>query len=417
MPLIGAGKTTLVELLASRAKSGIFSGSISFPTSQETGFKPRIGFVPQQDILPPALTVYEALLFAARLKLPESVPEHDKVTRVLSLIEKLGLSSVKDSRIGKSGGGERGGKGGKASGGGRGISGGEMRRVSIGIELVGAVDVLVLDEPTSGLDSTSALRLVKLLGEIARGDSGNGGKPVPVVCSVHQPGEKVFRCFDKVVLMARGRAVYVGEGGMRPREWFAEVNSSGEKEGGKKAEMPEWKEGYNVAEWLLDLASEVGIGGASEEWAEAVRREQQQQGARGSGSGEHIKENGNGSSSLAYPPSSSTEVQRPATRAHSRSSYTTTFLTQLTVLSSREMKLLRRDKSLFIAHVGVSCVLGVFCGGLYFNTGITIAGFQSRVGCLFFLVSLLFSLSFAKSNMLIRYIGGLNRILLPLCSL
>ena len=26
-------------------------------------------------------------------------------------------------------------------------------------------------------------------------------------------------------------------------------------------------------------------------------------------------------------------------------------------------------------------------GGLYFNTGITIAGFQSRVGCLFFLVS------------------------------
>jgi hypothetical protein len=25
-------------------------------------------------------------------------------------------------------------------------------------------------------------------------------------------------------------------------------------------------------------------------------------------------------------------------------------------------------------------------GGLYFNTGLTIAGFQSRVGCLFFLV-------------------------------
>lgn len=27
-------------------------------------------------------------------------------------------------------------------------------------------------------------------------------------------------------------------------------------------------------------------------------------------------------------------------------------------------------------------------GGLYFHTGITIAGFQSRVGCLFFLVRL-----------------------------
>lgn len=71
-----------------------------------------------------------------------------------------------------------------------------------------------------------------------------------------------------------------------------------------------------------------------------------------------------------------------------------------------------RDKTLFFAHVGISCVLGVFCGvsphstspyydlaglitildmpgGLYFNTGLTIAGFQSRVGCLFFLVRIL----------------------------
>ena len=47
-----------------------------------------------------------------------------------------------------------------------------------------------------------------------------------------------------------------------------------------------------------------------------------------------------------------------------------------------------RDLSLFVTHVGVACVLGVFCGGLYFKTGDTIAGFQSRVGCLFFLVSL-----------------------------
>ena len=62
-----------------------------------------------------------------------------------------------------------------------------------------------------------------------------------------------------------------------------------------------------------------------------------------------------------------------------------------------------RDKSLFLAHFFVAAILGVFCGrlrpshvvgwlncrqtgGLYFHTGISIAGFQSRVGCLFFLV-------------------------------
>lgn len=47
-----------------------------------------------------------------------------------------------------------------------------------------------------------------------------------------------------------------------------------------------------------------------------------------------------------------------------------------------------RDKTFFLAHIVISAFLGVFCGGLYWHTGITIAGFQSRVGSLFFLVRL-----------------------------
>jgi len=69
--------------------------------------------------------------------------------------------------------------------------------------------------------------------------------------------------------------------------------------------------------------------------------------------------------------------------------YAATFLTQFQVLCGREWKLLRRDKSLFFTHLIVSAILGVFCGGMYFQTGLTIAGFQSRVGCLFFLGSLI----------------------------
>jgi hypothetical protein len=45
-----------------------------------------------------------------------------------------------------------------------------------------------------------------------------------------------------------------------------------------------------------------------------------------------------------------------------------------------------RDKTFFLAHIVISALLGVFCGGLYFKTNLTIAGFQSRVGTLFFLV-------------------------------
>jgi hypothetical protein len=47
-----------------------------------------------------------------------------------------------------------------------------------------------------------------------------------------------------------------------------------------------------------------------------------------------------------------------------------------------------RDKTFFLAHIVISVLLGVFVGGLYFQTDDSIAGFQSRVGVLFFLVRL-----------------------------
>ena len=95
--------------------------------------------MPQQDVLPSTLTVFESLLFAARLRLPESVSDEDKRRRVEVILDKLGISSIKDTRIGDV-------TGNKA----RGISGGEMRRVTIGLELIADPDVLLLDEPTSG---------------------------------------------------------------------------------------------------------------------------------------------------------------------------------------------------------------------------------------------------------------------------
>ncbi|KAF8577763.1 hypothetical protein K439DRAFT_1253251, partial [Ramaria rubella] len=66
--------------------------------------------------------------------------------------------------------------------------------------------------------------------------------------------------------------------------------------------------------------------------------------------------------------------------------YAATFLTQLEVLSGQEWKTLKRDKTLLLTHIVIASVLGVFVGGLYFKIDITIAGFQSHIGCLFLLV-------------------------------
>ena len=163
---LGAGKTTLIEILAGKSKSGHATGSVTFPGSPTA---PRVGFVPQQDILPPMLTVHEALFFAARLRLPETIPNSEKAARVDDVLDKLGLTHIRNTRIGD---GEK-----------RGISGGEMRRVSIGLELVAKPDVLILDEPTSGLDSVSASKVAKVLHALAH-DPEN---PTAVIASIHQP--------------------------------------------------------------------------------------------------------------------------------------------------------------------------------------------------------------------------------------
>ena len=48
------------------------------------------------------------------------------------------------------------------------ISGGERKRTAIGVEMITDPHVILLDEPTSGLDSFTAVKIVKVLQNLAR---------------------------------------------------------------------------------------------------------------------------------------------------------------------------------------------------------------------------------------------------------
>ncbi|KAF5344221.1 hypothetical protein D9756_011252 [Leucocoprinus leucothites] len=358
----GAGKTTLVEILAGKSKSGVVTGQVLTPTGSDLQGAPRIGFVPQQDILPPMLTVFEALLFAARLKLPESIPDTEKSERVNILLEKLGIDKIKNTRIGTNSGEKA-----------RGISGGEMRRVSIGMELIAAPDILILDEPTSGLDSVSAARVANLLRDIAH-DPVN---PIPVIASIHQPSSQLYQQFDTILVLSQGHALYSGAGSMAPVHHFRANAASG---------APPYHEGYNVADYLLEVASDppVGLFDLSSHHR-----------ARGSGSDaeptEKEREHTHKEGTEGLPRVSNGSAEYRAIARPTRT-YATTFLTQFQYLCGREWKILRRDKSLFITHLTVASVLGVFCVDdrwLVLPNGRVYCRFQSRVGCLFFLGALI----------------------------
>ncbi|KAF9286985.1 hypothetical protein BGZ68_002365 [Mortierella alpina] len=190
----GAGKTTFLSILAGKVVKT--DGSVKVNGKEQTLslWKKLIGFVPQEDVMLPDLTVREILMHSARMRQPVHMSYNEKRLKVLEVIQFLGLGHIMDSPIGDV---ET-----------RGISGGERKRVNIGMELVASPSILFLDEPTSGLDSATSLEVCKLLKRIAQDQF------LTVAAVVHSPSPHAFNQFDDLLLLGPGgRVVYSG-----PRE-------------------------------------------------------------------------------------------------------------------------------------------------------------------------------------------------------
>ncbi|PIN25934.1 Transporter, ABC superfamily (Breast cancer resistance protein) [Handroanthus impetiginosus] len=219
----GSGKTTLLTALAGRLP-GKISGEIRYNGQPfSSSMKRKTGFVTQDDVLYPHLTVLETLTYAALLKLPSKLSKQEKVEQAELILMELGLTRCRNSVIG-----------GPFF---RGISGGERKRVSIGQEMLVNPSLLLVDEPTSGLDSTTAQRIVATLRWLAR-----GGRTV--VTTIHQPSSRLFRMFDKVIVLTEGCPIYSG-GANVVMDYFASIG---------------YVPGFNFmnpADFLLDLANGV----------------------------------------------------------------------------------------------------------------------------------------------------------------
>ncbi|KAJ0086639.1 hypothetical protein Patl1_08114 [Pistacia atlantica] len=215
----GGGKSTLLNILSGRIK--LHSGIITYNDQPFTkSLKKRIGLVMQDDVVFPHLTVNETLTYAALLRLPNTLTTQQKKERASNVISELGLERCQNTLIG-----------GKFV---RGVSCGERKRVCIGNEILLNPSLLFLDEPTSGLDSTTALRIVQMLRDIAK-----GGKTV--VTTIHQPSSRLFSEFDKLILLGRGSSLYSGKAS-EAMPYFSSIGCSP-------------LIAMNPAEFLIDLAN------------------------------------------------------------------------------------------------------------------------------------------------------------------
>lgn len=96
----GCGKTTLLTALGGRL-GGKLDGTITYNGKPFSSIMKRYtGFVTQDDILYPHLTVTETLVFTALLRLPKKLTTQEKITHAEAVIDQLRLTRCKNIIIG-----------------------------------------------------------------------------------------------------------------------------------------------------------------------------------------------------------------------------------------------------------------------------------------------------------------------------
>lgn len=144
----------------------------------------KCSYITQDSEMLQNLTVLETMNTAVHLKLGRKLYPNVRLKIISDVLHILNLTKCVDTRVKK-------------------LSGGELKRLSIAVEMITNPPVMFFDEPTSGLDSSASLQVMTHLRELAK--SGR-----TVVCSIHQPSSRLLELIDAVYLLSSGQCLYRG---------------------------------------------------------------------------------------------------------------------------------------------------------------------------------------------------------------
>ncbi|XP_042504440.1 pleiotropic drug resistance protein 1-like [Macadamia integrifolia] len=229
MGVSGAGKTTLMDVLAGRKTGGYIEGSIKisgYPKKHET-FARISGYCEQNDIHSPHVTVYESLLYSAWLRLAPEINSSTRKMFIEEVTDLVELDSLREALVGLPGI--------------NGLSTEQRKRLTIAVELVANPSIIFMDEPTSGLDARAAAIVMRAVRNIV--DTGR-----TVVCTIHQPSIDIFDAFDELFLLKQGgEEIYVGPLGKHAChliKYFEGIKG-----------VNKITDGYNPATWMLEVTA------------------------------------------------------------------------------------------------------------------------------------------------------------------
>ncbi|MFI5890704.1 ABC transporter ATP-binding protein [Actinoplanes sp. NPDC051513] len=174
----GAGKSTFIKImlgLLAPSSGGVKVFDLD-PVTETDKVRARVGYMPENDCLPPDVSASEFVTHVGRLS---GLPKVAARERASEALRHVGLYEERYRQIG-------------------GYSTGMKQRVKLAQALVHDPDLLLLDEPTNGLDPAGRDAMLTLIHRI-----GNEFGISVVVCS-HLLGE-VERICDSLIAIEAGR--------------------------------------------------------------------------------------------------------------------------------------------------------------------------------------------------------------------
>lgn len=183
----GAGKSTLLKAIAGLVKH---TGSIKLEGVDSTSIRKRdrartVAFVPQEPVIPLAMSVAEYVLLGRTPHLPylgtEGRRDLEAASSALDLLDVRQFASRNMSEL----------------------SGGERRRVVLARAIAQETDILLLDEPTGALDIGQGQNALELIGYL------RSRRPITIITAMHDL-TLAGQFADRLLMMAAGRIVASG---------------------------------------------------------------------------------------------------------------------------------------------------------------------------------------------------------------
>ena len=178
-----ASTSALVDVLGGAVQPGV--GTVRFDGDDVAAdhLRPHIGMVPRYDLLHPALTVEQALSYAAQLRLPPGISADNRRQIVHSALDEMKLGPLRTIQLSN-------------------LTVEQRKRASVAVELLTSPSLLVLDQPTTGFDPEAEREMAATLRRFA--DEGR-----VVVVATTSPAD--LEMYDQVLLLtATGTPAFAG---------------------------------------------------------------------------------------------------------------------------------------------------------------------------------------------------------------